>query len=175
MESFLTTCRLRFLRDEAAFTLMELLVVCTLISIMLVISIPNMRSSLFTDPIRVSTRKVVGTVKGLREKAVRKQQSVILNLDMEEGGFWYDKEQLGGDDEVKISEFVLPSSVKIVDVWTKSGGNVAYGSYELWISKRGYMDHTVITLGDDSGASVSIILSPFLGSIKVVDEYVNPE
>ncbi len=166
---------LRSSRKEAAFTLLELLVVCTLISIMLAVSIPALRDTLFTDPLKASTRKIIGMVKGVREKAIRLQGSVLLHIDADEGTIWYDDVNVSGGTAVKKTTLELPSSVRIVDVWTKSAGKSDIGSVILHISKRGYMDHTVIHLGDDGDGSMSIVFSPFLGSIEVFDEYISLE
>ncbi len=155
-------------RKEEAFTLLELLVVTTLISIMLAVSVPALRDTLFTDQLKASTRKIIGTVKGVREAAIRKQLQIPLHLDTDEGTIWY-------DDNGKTIQHDLPSSVKIVDVWTKSGGKNDTGDIVLNISKQGYMDHTVIHLSDDSDANMSIVFSPFLGSIEVFDEYISLE
>ncbi len=166
--------RLQCLEGEEAFTLLELLVVCALISIMLAVTVPTLRDTVFTDPIRVSTRKIIGTIKGLREKAIREQQDVELHYSMEEGRLWYE-EGLDEDTVLKKNEILLPENVKIVDVWTHSGGRVDFGSSSLRIFKQGYMDQTVITLEDDGETTVSIVLSPFLGSIQVVDNYVHSD
>ncbi len=160
---------------EEAFTLLELLVVCTLISIMLAVTVPTMRDTVFTDPLRVSTRKIIGTVKGLRERAIREQQEIELNYNIGEGRLWYEENVQNQNIEQKKTEIELPDSVKIVEVWTKTEGRIYFGSSVLWISKQGYMDKTVITLGDDDETTVSIIISPFLGSFKVVDNYSHSE
>ena len=173
MKAFL--CRRR---NEDAFTLIELLVVCLLISIMLVVSVPSLRDALLTDELKTTTRKIIGTVQGLREEAVRGQQPYMLYFDMEKKCIWYEKDteiQQDGYEEKKTKTPIqVPSSVRTMDVWTKSDGKQSQGTAGLWISRQGYMDMTVIHLTDESN-TMSIFFSPFLGSIKVVDGYADLE
>jgi type II secretory pathway pseudopilin PulG len=163
--------------SEAAFTLVEILVVCLLISIMLAVSVPTLRDIMLTDHLKATTRKIIGTIRELREEAVREQLSFMLYLDMEKKHIWYEREGKSGPEERQASidrGIQLPASVRILDVWTKSDGRQARGVPGLWISKQGYMDMTVIHMTDDN-ATISIMFSPFLGSIKVADGYLDFE
>lgn len=163
--------------NEAAFTLVELLVVCLLISIMLAVSVPVLRDTLLTDHLKATTRKIIGTIKALREEAVREQQSFSLYFDIEQKRIWYEKDGEKDQEEQKAAMergLHLPSSVRILDVWTKSDGRQSLGTATLWISRQGYMDMTVIHMTDDSD-TISIVFSPFLGAIKVVDGYADLE
>ena len=79
-------------RDEKGFTLIELIVVTFLIGIMLSISIPSLRNTFFTDPLKASTRKIIGLVTGVRELAARSQQPYLLHISQMENRIWYEKE-----------------------------------------------------------------------------------
>jgi prepilin-type N-terminal cleavage/methylation domain-containing protein len=161
--------------DEKGFSLMELLVVVVLISIMLAVSVPALRNAFFVDPLKSSSRKIIGLVKGVREKAIRDQRPFSININLEEGLVWYDEIPSSEDEERKVTRVELPVTVKVADVWTKSGGTVSFGSAVVWVDRRGYMDQMVIHLGDEGDAQMSIVFSPFLASIKVYDEYVSVE
>lgn len=163
--------------NEAAFTLVELLVVCLLISLMLAVSVPTLRNTLLTDQLKATSRKIIGAIREMREEAVRDQQSFVLYVDMEKKRIWYEKDNEKDPEERNASfdrGMQLPSSVRIQDVWTKSDGRQAEGIVSLWITRQGYMDQTVIHMTDDSDTQ-SILFSPFLGSIKVVDGYAEVE
>ena len=95
---------------------------------------------------------------------------------MEKKRIWYEKDDEKDPEERKASfdrGMQLPASVRILDVWTKSDGRQVEGIASLWITRQGYMDQTVIHMTDDSDTQ-SILFSPFLGSIKVVDGYAEP-
>jgi type II secretion system protein H len=160
--------------NENAFTLIELMVVCLLISIMLAVSVPSLRSALFTDQLKEATRQIIGTVQGLRAEAVRDQQPYLLCFDMEKKRIWYEKDLEDSDDqqEKRKTSIQVSAEVRIMDVWTKTDGRQSQGTATLWISRQGYMDMTVIHLTDES-STMSIFFSPFLGSIKVIDGYAD--
>ncbi len=94
---------------------------------------------------------------------------------MEEGLVWYDEIPSRDDEERKVTRVERPVSVKVASVWTRSGGEVSFGSAVVWVDKRGYMDEMIIHLGDEGDSQMSIVFSPFLASIKVYDEYVSVE
>ncbi len=164
------------LADEAAFTLIEILVVCLLVSIVLAATIPVVHDTLLTDQLRVASRKVIGTVRELREDAIRSRQAYILSFDLDRKRFWYERadgRDRGGESSARNGTR-LPSSVRILDIRTKSAGRQSRGIVNLWISRQGYMDMTVIHLAGDSD-TLSIFFSAFLGSIKVVAGYADME
>lgn len=169
-------CRLK---EEAGFTLIEILVVCFIISITLIVSIPTLRDTLLSDPLKTTTRKIIGTVRSLREDAIREQQAYVLSFDLGNKRIRYQKGggQDGDQKEAAVEDkkgVELPSDVRIMDVWTKSNGKQSQGTITLWISPQGYMDETVLHVTDESN-TISILFSPFLGSIKVVDGYADFE
>lgn len=170
-------------KTEAAFTLLELLVVCFLISIMLLVSVPALRDTFLTDPLKSTTRKIIGTVRSLRGEAIRSRQSFILSFDLDHKRIKYKKDieqKINQQDldekknpvETDTTVVDLPSSVQIMDVWTKSDGKQTQGTVDLWISPQGYMDMTVVHITDDN-ETLSIFFSPFLASIKVVGGYAD--
>jgi type II secretory pathway pseudopilin PulG len=175
--SLIKRCVRRWQRDETAFTLIELLVVCLLLSLTLAVSVPALRDTLLTDQLKATSRKIIGAVRERREEAVRDQQSFVLYVDMDKNHIWYEKDGEKDPEERKASfdrGMQLPASVRILDVWTKSDGRKVGGIASLWITRQGYMDQTVIHMTDGSDTQ-SILFSPFLGSIKVVDGYAEVE
>jgi prepilin-type N-terminal cleavage/methylation domain-containing protein len=158
---------------QSAFTLIEVLVVCLLISIILTVGVPVLRDALFNDPLNTTTRKIISTLRGLREEVLRERQPFFLYLDLEHSSFWHDGNiDMKQKKNISENKIQLPPSVRIIDVWTKSGGKQNEGTVALLISRQGYMDMTVIHLTDEREIK-SIMLSPFLGSIKVVDGYAD--
>ncbi len=180
-------------RNEG-FTLMELIVVCTLIGIILVVSVPSMRNSLMDDELRSSSREIIGLVKGVRELAVREQQPYFLNIDANENRIWHEKDEATGgkkgrketeqteksdkndhgeeDDEQTVA---LPDEIKISEIWTKTEGVYSSDQHRVWISKKGYMDWTILHLSDEESNVISLHFSPFLSRVKVFEEYTPAE
>lgn len=174
------TVRLYSLRKncntDSAFTLLELLVVCGLISIMLAIAVPTLRNSLLTDPLKTASRQVIGLVKGVREQAIREQQAYFIHFDFTENSIWVKKESEEGivdPEKEKANALRLPEPARFLDVWTTSDGKLETDQPALWVSKQGYMDQAMVHLGTDGDEVISLLFSPFLGPVRVSDGYID--
>ena len=161
--------------EEKGFTLLELIVVTALIGIMLSISIPSLRSAFFTDPLKSSTRKVIGLVTGVRELANRSQQPYLLHINQLENRIWYEREVDGEEnkenDTLQKKDLLLPESVKITSVLDGEGDGI--GSSQdivIWISKQGYLSDTIIRFEDDDGNYLSVQFYTFLDPAIVSDQ-----
>jgi hypothetical protein len=58
-------------------------------------------------------------------------------------------------------------------VWQKGRGKQIDGEVAIRFSKKGYVDYTAIHLGAEDGREFTIVLSPFLGTIKSYEKYVD--
>jgi prepilin-type N-terminal cleavage/methylation domain-containing protein len=159
---------------EEGFTLLELIVVMTLIGLMLSISIPSLREAFFTDPLKSTTRKVIGLVTAVRELAVRSQQPYLLHIDRLENRIWYEKEFVTAPDQQKSTqkeaEVKFPESVRISGI--AAGSDIASSQDQavIWISKQGYMEDTVIRIEDKQGNHLNVQFYAFLDPALVSDQ-----
>lgn len=161
--------------DTSAFTLFELLIVCALISVMLAVAVPTLRNNLLSDPLKSSSRQIIGMIKGTREQAIREQQAYIIHFDLSNRSIWIEKEAEKGLEDPgalpgNILQLVEP--VRFLDVWTTGDGKLEGGQPALWVSRQGYMDQAIIHLGNDEDDVLSLLFSPFLGTVQVFDSYV---
>lgn len=159
--------------------MIELLIVCGLIAVFLGLSLPTLRNTLTDDELGSATRKIIGYVKELRILAVREHTPYLLHFELDEGRLWYEADSsqeyssLEEDAELAAKNSIeLPESITIDEVIFSSKESESLNSATLWINKQGYMDHTVVHLGDDKNGKVSIVFSPFSGSARVYDDYV---
>ncbi len=141
---------------------------------------PRLRSTLFSDQLKATARRLIGLISEASQEAVRKQSVILLRLDMEHNRVWLVEAageraaegENSGDDRRVGQRLSVPDSVKIVDVSSLYGGKRSRGTTDISFSKMGYVDKTFIHLHDKDGRSMTIMLSPFVGSIRVVDSYV---
>ncbi|MGB3211242.1 MAG: prepilin-type N-terminal cleavage/methylation domain-containing protein [Desulforhopalus sp.] len=160
-------------RDEKGFTLIELIVVTTLIAIMLSVSIPSLRDTFFTDPLKSTTRKIIGLVTGVRELAVRSQQPYLLHVSHIENRIWYEREveeEKLDEDTLREQGVIFPESVRITGILVRGSESLLQDQLVVWISKKGLMNDTIIRIEDDNGDHLNIRFYPFLDPAIVSDQ-----
>jgi len=160
---------------DKGYTLIELAVVVILIGLFLGLSIPRFQYAMVSDDLKATIRRIVGTVKGLRNEAIREQQVYIFHLDLESNRLWIEPPGIGEEERALAREraFKFPPGVRILDVWCKGKGKKVNGEVAIRFSKKGYVEQTVIHLGAEDGREFTLVLNPFLGTIKVYDKYVD--
>ncbi|MEE4242838.1 MAG: hypothetical protein V2I36_15325 [Desulfopila sp.] len=159
--------------DTAGFTLMELIVVCILLSAFLTLAVPALRNTLYVDELGTSARKIVGAVQELRHLAVREHKAYLLHFDLDANRIWHEPDgTLDPFAEEPKNGLTLPDGISFRSVVSHSESVGSSGKKTLWISQRGYMDQTFVHLSDSSGNTLTLLFSPFSGSARVYDGYV---
>ena len=166
---------------QRGFTLLELTIVCVLISISLALSLPTLRNAFTGDELAAGSRKVISLITSARGRAVRDGVPQLVSYEDSSRELWYQpvEEEEGGEKEEKEdvapqrrSLVVLPEGVRIDEIQQASGGDDSRPLIDgLWISKQGYMDKTVIRLTDEDNASMYLIMKPFFFDVQVADEF----
>ena len=153
------------------------MVVIVLIGLMLTLTVPRLRESLLTDTLKSTVRKMVGTLKYLRNEAVRERRPYVLHFDFESGSFWADYPDMTEEErtEAKKQAFSFPKEVLLMDVWSKGEGKRGKGETQILFSERGYVKQSAIHIGSEDGRKYTLVLSPFLGRVQVLEEYVEFE
>ena len=155
------------------FSLLELLIVCLLISISLALAVPSLRASLATDELASASRKVISLVKSSRNKAVSSHKAFLIFYDAAKGKLWYQPAETPKSIPTDHSVISLPSEIRIHSIRQANiDDNHDMAREGIWISRQGYMDKTIIRLVDKNSKGLSLIISPFLPSIKVSEETV---
>lgn len=168
----------RFSRPSPGFTLLELVVVIAMISILTALTIPRLPGSLFFDDLKSTSRKLVGIIAETSQEAIRNQRPYLLTIDMEENSIQAagEEEEVRMEDDAQVPgkrELMLPESVRIFEVSSVYGGRRTMGTTVIRFSQKGYVDKTHIHLRSDEGDEMTVMLSPFLGVVKIADTYVD--
>ena len=163
------------------FTLLELLVVSTLIAIMLAVSVPAFRTTLFTDQLRQAARKVIGTIHEVRQAATGSRNGCYIDLDISDNQLSYNcpdpVDQEGDDQEAEDkpeSVTKLPSPVSISSVWLGADRNVTSGNTSVWVNQKGLMDQLIINLTDGE-KDLALVSSVFVSTIRLEDKTMSPD
>lgn len=156
------------------YTLVELILVLVLLGLMFGLVVPKFRQALVSDSLDAASLRIIGLVEDLRERAVSNQVSYVLHLDMANRKLWSFAVDATEEEQEKAREhaFALPSDVKIEDIWSWSRGKI-YDETTILFSSKGYIEQAMIHLESEDGRQLSLELTPFLGSIKIHEGYVD--
>jgi len=84
------------------FTLIELIVVISLIGLMLFFSLPRLQNNPFFDDSKKSSRWLIGKVQALKESAIRNQKQYTLHFDLDSGRIWETNESMSQEETLKV-------------------------------------------------------------------------
>jgi len=155
---------------EKGFSLVELLVVCALISIMVSLSVPALRDTLFNDPLKSTVRKTIGLVNGVRELALRTQQPYFLYISRQENRIWYQQDVQTEEGEHQAKGLLrIPDGIRIQEILSAGKDVSAMEQVAVWITRQGYLHETRVRFADDAGHALTVQFFPFVGSVQVTD------
>ena len=161
---------------ENGFTLLELIVVMSLLGIMLIFTVPRFHETLFLDKTKTGSRWIIGKIQALKEAALRnqKQYSLHINLDLEQ--FWETAASMSAEEleNAELNASPLPSGLKIADIEYPVRGKITSGQTEITFYKNGTSDKVLIHL-QDGDEYVSYLIEPFLSEVTRYEIYASFE
>lgn len=165
--------------NTSGFTLLELIVVMVLIGLTASFAIPQLGGFLVADQMKTTVRRLVGLVHQTAGLARREQVPYWLRYDGGEHRFVAEpvevSEKPSQEKESKTLTLTVPDSVAVGELWSWYGGNQALGQWKIRFSEEGYIEPTILYLAGNDGREMSLVLSPFLGTVRVLDSHVVPD
>lgn len=160
--------------NSRGFTLLELIMVLILLGLILGLTVPKLRQTLLSDNLDATSLRIIGLVENLRERAISDQVSYVLHLDMREKKIWAFAATATEEEQETAMEraYQLPADVNISDIWSWSRGKL-YDETTIYFNMKGYIEQSMIHLQSEDGRQLSLELTPFLGTIKIHDGYVD--
>ena len=169
------------MNSKSGFTLLELLIVCTLLTIILAFSVPAFRSHILSDPLQEAARKVIGTIRTARQEAVSRVEGCFVRLETSEHKYGYhcpapvDPEEQQIEQEKEWGRLVsLPADIEITSVWHGQDQAATSGLVSAWVNRTGIMDRLIINLSDGE-KEISIVTSVFLEEIMIEEKALSPD
>lgn len=164
-------------KKNSGYTLIELVVVITLISIMLFLAIPRFQSAALTDNTKKFSRWIITTIRSLKVAAIRDQKRYILNVSLDSGKFWVSSDAMS-EEELQNAEkagYNLPEDVRIIDIEFPFKGKITGGQVEISFYKADYSDKVMIHVENDNRKQMSFLVEPFLPGVKLYEKYIGFE
>lgn len=164
------------LRRRRGYTFLELCVVVALLGIMASLALPRLHSALLADDLEAAVRRLAGTLRALRNEAVRERTAYRLHLDLAAGRFWVDSEAMGQEERERRRREAasLPEGIRILDVRRHGMDREVSGETSVVFDRKGYAQPSLIHLGSQDGRSYTLALSPFLPRVGIIEGYAEP-
>lgn len=163
-------------KNQAGFTLMEILLVVFLLGAFLSVAAPGMFAT-GDMSLRSASRGLVSTIRHLYSRAVFEKRVYRLSFDIDSGEYRaqvLDKDRFRAEGDSLYRPRKLPSGVSFADVQTeRTRGKVSSGSEAfILFLPTGFMDPAVIHLEAGGGSFHTLSTNPYTGVTRVFDEYV---
>ena len=175
--------------NNKAFTLIELIVVITLISIVLAFALPKLNVSFVTDHQRKLSTWIVLTAKSLKESALREQSLYILYLDFANQQMWTgkdapteetsekkdaSKEQTAEEKKApEENKYSLPEGYRLMDVEFADDQKMKEGVVSIHFYPKGYSDKAIIHIQGTDDNRYSYLIESFIPHVKIYEEYID--
>lgn len=158
------------------FTLIELIVVMTLVSIIFFVATPRFSAFLFGDDADTTLRWLMVKIRHLKQTAVSEQKDYALHLDFENNTMWVTDDGMETEEAlVKAQEqaYRLPEGVHLLDVEYYNSGRLALGIASIRFLKRGYSDRAIIHFSGRDENPHSVLIEPFLWDVITENQYLS--
>lgn len=165
-----------YIRDRG-FTLIELIIVVSLISIMFFLYIPKFQEVVVFDNTKKVSRWIIGKIKALKENSITNYKSYFLHIDLDNNRMWV-TDELMSEEEVQNAEqqgFEFLDDINLVDVEYPGKEKILFGQTDIYFYKKGYSDKALIHIEDSNNKQLSFLIEPFLSEVKLYEEYVEFE
>ena len=164
-------------RLNQGFTLIELIVVITLISLMLFFAIPRFQVDVLSDNTNKVSRWIMVKVHSLKEKAVREQKLYVLHISLDSNRLWVTSEIMTKE-ELQATEangYELSNDINLLDVEYPDEEKISVGQADIYFYKKGYSDKAIIHISNDDNERRSFLIEPFLSRVRLYKKYIGFE
>lgn len=155
------------------FTLIELIVVISLISIMLFFAIPRFQRNVLSDSTKDVSRWILLKIPYLKERAAREQKKYILHVSLESNKLWITHEAMPEEalQSAETNGYELPEDIKLLDVEYPDQEKISAGQADIYFNEKGYSDKAIIHLENDDNEKFSFLIEPFLLRVRLYNRY----
>ena len=155
------------------FTLIELIVVISLISIMLFFAFPRFQRNVLSDSTKEVSRWILLKIPYLKERAVREQKRYILHVGLDSNELWITHEAMTQESlqSAENNGYKLPEDIKLLDVEYPDQEKISVGQADIYFNEKGYSDKAIIHLENDDNEQLSFLIEPFLLRVRLYNRY----
>ena len=157
----------------SGFTLIELIVVISIVAILLVFSFPVFRNiDLFSDS-ETQVGDIVRLINDLKKRAVEHNIDFLMHMDSGSGMVWVTNDAM--EDEArktaKENGVLLSDEITILDVEFPGITHTGIQEYRIRFKSRGYSDFALIHVIENQ-KNITLKIEPFLSRVQVLSKHV---
>lgn len=154
---------------SSGFTLLELLVTCSLVAIVMVFALPVVGGISLSDPLAGSAARIAGLVDSARATALRTGTSQVIAIDGGNGRLWYEPEPPGKTLENRRGSAVqLPAGVQLRKIVVARPVPQGDGPVRLSVSRHGTVVPVVLELADRQGKVLRLTVHALFPTVDIV-------
>jgi len=157
----------------SGFTLIELIVVISIVSILLLFSFPVFRDiSLFSDS-SSQVSDIARLINDLKNRAVEKNIDFFMHCDPQAGRIWVIDDTMGNEarEAAKENHAKLSENITFLDVEFPGVRDAGAQEYRIRFRKQGYSDFALIHIIEDE-KNITLKIEPFLSKVQVLDKHI---
>jgi len=155
-------------RQPAGFTILEVLVVLSLVGLILFAVLPRPAGLPGDDPALRAVRWIVHTVAALKREALLQQGQYTLHLDPAAGRFRVSSD--GAAPNTPIAPLELKRGVRLASVSDLTSPPSTATELRIRFFPDGHSDRAVIHLAAEDGRRFALEVEPFLAGVTLLQE-----
>ncbi len=158
-------------KKTSGFTLIELMVVISIVATLLLFSLPVFRDIVLFYDASSQVGNVVRLINDLKKRAVKQNVDYQMHLDPGSGMVWVTNDDMDDAAKEAAKEKGVSFSDKIDIVDVEFPGIKETGNIEIRFRKQGYSDFALIHLIQDE-KNITLKIEPFLAQVQLLDKHV---
>ncbi len=163
-------------RQIPGFTFIELIVVISIFSIVLLFSFPLFKDiQLFNDN-EGQAGDIARLVENLKKRAIEQNADFLLHIDKISAKIWITHENMEKEaaQESKEKATQISSETQILDVQYAGQKKQNLDEYHIRFRKQGYSDFVLIHMIEDE-RNLTLKIEPFLPQTSILNKHINFE
>jgi len=163
----------RYFQQNTGFTLIELIVVISIIGTLLVFSFPLFSgSNLFSDS-KSDVGDVVRLIDDLKKRAVDRNIDFKLHIDKSSNKLWVTNDSMDeeANQNAEKKSVYFSKNISIVDIEFPGFQKRDESEYQIQFSRLGYSDFALIHLTNGE-KNITLKIEPFLSKVQLLDRHI---
>ena len=160
-------------KKSSGFTLIELIVVISIVAMLLLFSLPVFRDLVLFSDSATQVGNMVRLIDDLKKRAVSRNLDYRMHIDAGSGLLWVTDESM--DDEtregVKEKGVFLSEDIEIIDVEFPGARETGNMEHIIRFRKQGYSDFVLIHIIENQ-KNITLKIEPFLSQAQLLNKHV---